>query len=192
MQHGQGVHTAWFNPWELGGAGWKITLEVSEPDCDHQFFSGVAAKDRIRIFLPTGEDGDTRYATAGDEAIIGPESATNSFEFFDTEDPNKHNIHIFKGYGKVKFGVEGIEFGSMVDISIKQTYYGYDRGSEDPVIRARLLQPAALPNSPFSRHGDKTRLENSSTTNLPGQTSMLQDIKWSLTLEPYRTGLLVT
>jgi parallel beta-helix repeat protein len=99
-----------------------ITLSVAAPTDVHnaEYFSQVSPKDRIRIFLPTDSSTEpgNLIIQPNDTAIIGPE-ASNTFVFLKTGNPNDaSNYDKFLGTGIVKFGVEGIEFGSYVDITV--------------------------------------------------------------------------
>jgi len=92
-------------------AGWEVprflvvTLSIDEPVNDDDFFQDVPDIDRIRIFLP--KEQNNWQIQAGDDAIIGPDT-TNTYDI----------TSIIKGNGIIKFGVEGIEFGAMVDITL--------------------------------------------------------------------------
>jgi hypothetical protein len=108
----------------------KIRLEVTKPS-QHNFFSNVQSKDIIRIFLPNQQQGDDWVVTAGAEAVIGPENgATAEFTY------ENGLLSMFEGYNKVKFRVEGIEFGAMAEITLK--FYENDVVQGSDTVKMRV------------------------------------------------------
>jgi len=94
----------------------KITLEVANAST-HSFLTGVPDPNIIRIFLPNEQQNGHWVVTPGATAIIGPEDGkTAEFTY------ENGLLSMFSGYCKVKFRVEGIEFGAMVDITLKFYY----------------------------------------------------------------------
>jgi hypothetical protein len=116
----------------------KIRLEVTKPS-QHSFFSNLQSKDIIRIFLPNQQQNGHWVVTAGAEAVIGPENgATAEFTY------QNGLLSMFgEGYNKVKFRVEGIEFGAMADITLK--FYENDVVQGSDKVRMRVA-PYALRN----------------------------------------------
>jgi hypothetical protein len=91
-------------------------LEVVNPSFNDQqsFFYQVAPENIVRIFLPTDTTSEpgNRIVKADDLAIIGP--GIGDIAGFGS---GQQQTWIFEGEGIVKFRVEGIEFGAMVDIT---------------------------------------------------------------------------
>jgi len=96
-----------------------VTLKLSKPNDDHAFFNltghVVAAEDRIRIFLPTLESGNDHLVQVGDDEILGP-STDDEYTFSDNS--------IFEGDGWIQLGVEGIEMGAHVIVTLEVRYNG--------------------------------------------------------------------
>jgi len=109
----------------------KIVLRVARPAGDAPHFASLEAKDRIRVFLPTRRMGSDLVVQAGDQAIIGP-TAGDRVEFVPSPQPPQRDITLFAGEGRVRFGVEGIRYGSLVDIFI-ESWLGATKLSEDRV-----------------------------------------------------------
>jgi hypothetical protein len=97
-------------------ANLKITLSLAKVAGEHPFIAGVDAKRRVRIFLPTDTIDNDLDIKAGDNEIIGP-STSDTVDFVALGGGGQ-NINIFQGAGTVKFGIEGIEFGAMVDVTM--------------------------------------------------------------------------
>lgn len=91
-----------------------ITLRVSQVTGESAFFTPIAAENRLRIFLP--DNGS--YIQAGDHAIIGPENGAQAKFVKTVANPGEYPYGIFAGNGVIRFGIEGIEFGAMVDIEL--------------------------------------------------------------------------
>ncbi|MCP4527937.1 MAG: hypothetical protein GY833_18785 [Aestuariibacter sp.] len=98
--------------------GAQITLRVVTPVDDPAYFVGIAADHRIRIFLPNSTSGDDHVYVAGAQEIIGPDSG-NSATFVAVPAAGQQDSAIFLGEGDVRFGIEGLVHGSMVDIIIE-------------------------------------------------------------------------
>ncbi len=96
----------------------SITLTVAIPADDPAYFARFAANERIRIFHPNQVSGSDHVYAAGAEEIIGPEQGP-SIEFVNSPGPTQRDISLFLGDGDVKFGMEGIVHGSMVDVLIE-------------------------------------------------------------------------
>jgi hypothetical protein len=96
----------------------SITLRVDIPTDDPAYFSGFAANERIRIFHPNRVSGSDHIYADGAQEIIGPEQGT-SIEFVNSPGPTQRDISVFLGDGDVKFGIEGIVHGSMIDVFIE-------------------------------------------------------------------------
>lgn len=106
----------------------NLRLDVTKPD-KPGYSAHIGARERLRIFLPTGVQGDDHViqganpATGflGDEAVIGPEQEdgaevtfVNPARIADAQ--HQIDYGILAGQGTVKFGAEGIEFGGLIDI----------------------------------------------------------------------------
>ncbi|MBE9573449.1 MAG: hypothetical protein IMF11_22695 [Proteobacteria bacterium] len=99
-------------------AGASITLSVEIPADDPAYFSGFAANERLRIFHPNQVSGGDHVYAAGAPEIIGPEQGA-SVEFVNSPGPTQRDISVFLGDGDVKFGIEGIVHGSMINILVE-------------------------------------------------------------------------
>ncbi len=111
----------------------RITLKVAKVPGEDSFFGNVEPQDRIRIFLPTDdttEQGNLICQTA-DQAIIGPEAGPEVV-FIGTA------LDIFEGDGIVKFRVEGIELGAMVDITLTVEDTGRNLLLDSDTVRMRV------------------------------------------------------
>ena len=111
--------------------GTRIVLRVARPAEDAAYFAPVEAKDRVRVFLPTCHLGKDLVIQPGDPAVIGP-TAGDRAEFVLSPQPPQRDIAIFAGDGAVRFGVEGIRYGSLVDI-ILECWRGSNKLAEDRV-----------------------------------------------------------
>ena len=126
----------------------KIVLRVARPTDEAPYLASMEAKERIRIFLPTRKVGRDLTVRAGDRAIIGP-TAGERAEFVPLPRPPQNDIALFAGEGLVRFGVEGIRYGSLVDI-VLESWLGPLKLGEDrvrmrvaPFILATPLQRVA-------------------------------------------------
>lgn len=130
-----------------------ITLEVKQTTGEASYFSGVDAEDRLRIFLPSDVSGNDHIIKAGDISVIGVEKGDEAI-FKKTPNPsaNEYSYSIFEGEGIVKFGVEGIRFGFMVDVEVKVEIGGHLLGSDK--VRLKVA-PFVLSNhlSPVNTSG---------------------------------------
>lgn len=96
----------------------KITLTLSNPDDEDPYFSTVPPEKRVRVFLPSLELEDGSLVIAdGDHEILGPTRGA-SVEFVKTPTGSQENYSIFVGQDDVIFGIEGIELGAMVDVTM--------------------------------------------------------------------------
>lgn len=97
--------------------GVSVRLTLREPVEEHIFFTGVRAKDRVRVFLEPGLN-DRR-------ALLGPEAGRRVTFTQDASDPNR-SVDLFTGTGTLKLYVEGIEQGAAVDIVMQVLVNGRD------------------------------------------------------------------
>jgi hypothetical protein len=126
--------------------GARIVLKVARPAGDAPYFASVEAKARIRVFLPTRSLGDDLVIQAGDTAVISP-IAGDRVEFVASPQPPRRDIAIFAGEGAVRFGVEGIRYGSLVDI-ILESWLGPLKLGED---RVRMRVAPFILSDPLQR-----------------------------------------
>lgn len=91
-----------------------ITLRVFQVAGESSYFTPTAAENRLRIFLPRNDS----YIQAGDNAIIGPEDGAQAKFVKTVVNQGEYPYGIFAGNGIIQFGIEGIEFGAMVDIEL--------------------------------------------------------------------------
>ena len=98
----------------------SVTIDVSNPAIENAFFQTTPAINRIRIFLPSKQNGNDLEIQANDRSIVGPEYSYSHVIF--CSNPvggyNQFSSAVFNGNGVVKFGIEGIEMGAMVNITI--------------------------------------------------------------------------
>jgi hypothetical protein len=109
-----------------------ISLQVATVVGEDKYFGTVAAN-RIRIFLPTQVDGANMKVKAGDEEIIGPSTSDTVTFVKAPSGAGQHAFDIFKGTGTVRFGIEGIEQGAMVDITLTVTIGDKEMGRDSSV-----------------------------------------------------------
>jgi hypothetical protein len=97
-----------------------LTLQVSKPTDEpvDGYFSTVNPESRVRIFLPSRVNGNDREIKAGDVEIIGPENGPLASFVKTPSGPNQYSYSPFAGSGTIKFGVEGIEFGAHVQVTL--------------------------------------------------------------------------
>lgn len=127
----------------------KIVLRVARPADEGAPFAAIAPQERIRIFLPTHKVGDDLVVQPGDRAIIGP-TAGDRAEFVPSPRPPQQNITLFAGEGRIHFGVEGLRYGSLVDV-ILEAWLGSRKLGEDRV-RLRVAPFILLaPSQPVAR-----------------------------------------
>ena len=90
-----------------------ITLFISKPATEKGWFTQYSAEERVRIFLP--DNGSC--VAEGDKGIIGPGLGT-TFTFVKSPQGDHEGYYsIFSGSGDIRFGIEGIIPGAMVDIT---------------------------------------------------------------------------
>jgi hypothetical protein len=113
-----------------------ISLKVAVVADEDFYFEPVAANRRVRILLPSQADGTDIKVQAGDEEIIGPSTA-DAVQFVKTPSgTGQRAFDIFKGTGTVRFGIEGIEQGAMVDITLTVTSGDEEVGRD--VVRVKV------------------------------------------------------
>jgi hypothetical protein len=109
----------------------RITLEVTKVNAQHSFYNSLQDKDIVRIFLPNQQQNGNWVVGPDAEAIIGPEKGA-TVEFTSANGL----LSMFQGDGIVKFCVEGIELGAMVDITLKFYEDGVEKASD--TVRMRV------------------------------------------------------
>jgi hypothetical protein len=144
-----------------------ITLTVSKPIGEPTYFASTDAEDRVRIFLPSKISGNNREIQPGDVAIIGPENGVQAKFVKVPSNPDEYSYTLFEGDGILKFGVEGIAVGALIDIELKmenaQGEIGYDK------VRLKVAPFALLDNTcavnTAAGSGKTVIVEDASTSN---------------------------
>jgi hypothetical protein len=112
-----------------------VTLAVSQVANEDPFFAAIPANNRVRVFMPTKTTGQDVAFQQGDTEIVGPTKGA-SVQFVQNPNGNQQSYNIFSGNGGITFGIEGIEAGSMVDITMTATLGGQQVGQD--VVRVRV------------------------------------------------------
>ena len=99
-------------------AGAEYKLRIEKPTSEPSFYSSIDAKDRARIFIPSLITGDNITIQAGDISIIGPTNGA-VVEFTGSPSPSQQNVNLFNGSGEVQCGIEGIKYGSLLDVILE-------------------------------------------------------------------------
>lgn len=98
------------------------------------FLNAVPPNERIRIFMPTQPAGDDLALMVGNSEVLGPDTA-QTVEFVKTPNATQRSYDVFKGTGIIKFGVEGIDPGSYVDLELVAELGGVAIGRDKVRIR---------------------------------------------------------
>lgn len=121
-------------------AGFEITLTVEKVSSTQglpaQHWQVVEPEDMVRIFLPGDSSTETGnlIIQAGDPSIVGPESAA-TVVFKANPTGSEQDISSLLGSGIAKLGVEGIEFGGTVEITMTAKANGVISGSDKVLMK---------------------------------------------------------
>ncbi|MCD4727306.1 MAG: protein-arginine deiminase domain-containing protein, partial [Pirellulales bacterium] len=129
-----------------------VTLSVSKPPAENAWFAQFSAEQRVRIFLP--DNGSS--VAEGDEGIIGPgPDLAASVEFVkDPLENYQYDYSIFSGSGDIRFGIEGIIPGAMVDITATISLNG--KVLKTDTVRVKVTPFILLDNTDNVADGDDT------------------------------------
>lgn len=114
----------------------SLKLEVEEIIGEDNYWSrrGYDAEHRVRIFLPTTHSGNNTFVGTGDEELIGPTMGPSHVFSHNPGQPDDINT-LFAGTGEVDFGIEGLQAGASVSITMTVLVDGRSVASDTVAVR---------------------------------------------------------
>ncbi len=125
-----------------------LQLWVEKPPSEDSWFGQFSAEQRVRIFLPSN---GASFAE-GDQGIIGPD-VSDHVDFVKNPGDGQYNDSIFAGSGQIRFGIEGLIPGAMVDIKIRVTFGNFERTD---TVRVKVSPFILLNNTDMVTGNGKT------------------------------------
>lgn len=109
---------------------YRVVVRLLLPKSDPAWFKGVAATDRVRVFLPSKTAGADTVSQAGDVAVMGPGLGDTLVFTNDPAAPNEYPITDLAGTGGFYFGVEGLRSGA--NVRLEMTLQSAPIGTDGP------------------------------------------------------------